>query len=158
MQITLITVGKLKERFFTDASQEYEKRLSAFAKLKITEIDAAYLNSVPTENEISCALLQEAKKIEKAIPPGAYVISMCIEGKALSSEDFSQKLSKIKTNSGKICFIIGGSYGIDQSIKKRSDFLLSMSAMTFPHRLARIMLLEQIYRAFKIESGSSYHK
>lgn len=158
MQITLITVGKLKERFFIDASREYEKRLSAFAKLSIKEIDQSYLSQNPTDGEVLSALETEAQKIEKAIPQGAYVITMCIEGKQLTSEEMSTKLSDIKLQNGKICFIIGGSYGIADRIKKRADYMLSMSKMTFPHRLARVMLLEQVYRAFKIESGASYHK
>lgn len=158
MQITLITVGRLKEDFFIKASGEYEKRLSSFCKLTVKEIDAARIKSEPSEKEIESALNFEAQKIEKAIPAGSFVISMCIEGKHFDSEEFSKKLSDIKMSDGRVCFIIGSSYGIADSIKKKSNLLLSMSKMTFPHRLARIMLLEQIYRSFKIESGSAYHK
>ena len=159
MKITLITIGRLKDKFFIDASAEYEKRLSKYCKLEIKTIDAARLPSAPTESEIQEALKEEATKIIKAIPSGCDIIPLCIEGKQLSSEELSGQLENMKLyGTSHLCFIIGGSYGIDDEIKSLSRLRLSMSKMTFPHRLARIMLLEQLYRAFKISEGGSYHK
>jgi len=159
MKITLITVGRLKDKFFIDASAEYEKRLSKYCKLEIKTIEAAKLPSDPSNREVTEALKEECDKIKKAIPSGCELIPLCIEGKQLSSEELSRKLDTLKLyGTSHVCFIIGGSYGIDEEIKRQASIKLSMSKMTFPHRLARIMLLEQIYRAFKITEGSNYHK
>ena len=159
MKITLITVGRLKDKYFIEASAEYEKRLGAYCKLDIIVIDAARLPSDPSGSEIASALAEESTKISKAIPKGAYIIPMCIEGKHFSSEELCEKLNSITLNGNShICFIIGGSYGISDEIKQMAGLKLSMSKMTFPHRLARIMLLEQLYRVFKISEGSNYHK
>ncbi len=159
MKITLIIIGKLKEKYFIEASAEYEKRLSAYCKLEIKHIDAARLPSQPNTGEITAALAEETAKINRAIPSGATVIPMCIEGKQLSSEELSQRLDNMKLSGiSHLCFIIGGSYGISDEIKQKAALKLSMSKMTFPHRLARVMLLEQLYRAFKISEGGSYHK
>lgn len=159
MNVTLITVGRLKEKFFIDAAYEYIKRLNAYCNIEVKPIDAAKLPSNPTDSEIELALKSESEKILKAIPKGATVITMCIEGKQFSSEELSSKLQEFKLNGiSNICFIIGGSYGILEEIKAKSTIKMSMSKMTFPHRLFQIMLLEQIYRAFKIEEGSNYHK
>ncbi len=159
LKITLITVGKLKDKFFADASREYEKRLSAYCKLSIVEITAARLSSEPSESEISAALDDEAAKILRAIPPRAAVVPMCIEGTQLSSEQLSEKIEKLQIEGySELCFIIGGSYGLAEQVKRHAVLKLSMSKMTFPHRLARIMLLEQVYRAFRITTGGTYHK
>lgn len=159
MQITLIMVGRLKEKYFIEASKEYEKRLSAYCKIEVKEIEQSRLSQNPSQNEINSALLDEAAKIKKAIPQNAEVITMCIEGKMLSSVELSKALDDMRVSGcGKLCFIIGGSYGLSDEIKAMSKFRLSMSKMTFPHRLARIMLLEQIYRAYKITEGGTYHK
>ena len=159
MNITLITVGRLKEKFFIDAASEYLKRLTAYCNIEVKQIDAAKLPSNPTESEITLALKNESEKILKAIPKNATIITMCVEGKQFSSEELSQKLQEFKLcGESNICFIIGGSYGILDEIKSMSKIKMSMSRMTFPHRLFQIMLLEQIYRAFKIEEGSNYHK
>ena len=159
LRITLITVGKLKEKYFIEASREYEKRLSTYCKLTVKELEQAVLPSSPTPSEIKIGLRKEAENIEKAIPNRAVIIPLCIEGKLLDSEELSRKIDSIAlSGEGDICFIIGGSYGISDSIKQKAALKLSMSPMTFPHRLARIMLLEQLYRAFKIREGSAYHK
>ena len=159
VSVKIIAVGKLKEKFFTEAFGEYEKRLAGFCKLTAEEVEAAYLPDDPSDAEIQKALDTEAEKILRKIPADSYVIPMCVEGKQLSSEEFAEKLSD-GTAEGKntFTFIIGGSYGLSDTVKKRGDLRLSMSKMTFPHRLARIMLAEQIYRAFTILNNRKYHK
>ena len=159
MNVQLIVLGKLKEKFMKDFSGEYEKRLGAFCKLTVTELEPVKLPENPSEKEIEYALLKEAGQIRDKMLSNAYVFSMCIEGKQSSSEAFSQKLSEIAVNGkSNIVFIIGSSFGLSDEIKNMSDFKFSMSQMTFPHQMARIMLLEQIYRAFQISSGGKYHK
>ena len=154
--IDIICVGKLNERYFAQACDEYIKRMSAYAKLNVCEVAEIPVSSA---GEIEPALAREAKKIEQKIGKNAFVICMCIEGKSFSSVAFSKLISEAKCNGkSRLCFIIGGSNGISEEIKRRADVRLSMSEMTFPHHLARVMLLEQIYRAFKIEEGSGYHK
>ena len=138
---------------------EYEKRLKALCKINITELSPVRLSQNPSEGEIKKALDSEAALIKSKIPSGAYVFSMCIEGRQMSSVDFSEKISATAL-SGKsnIAFIIGSSFGLSDEIKKMSDFKFSMSEMTFPHQLARVMLCEQIYRGFQISTGGKYHK
>ena len=156
LSVDIICVGKLKEKFFADACDEYKKRMGAYYKLNIVELAE---NPAANESEIRRALSAEAERISAKIPKDAYLICMCIEGKLLSSEALSEKITSLKcSGKSRLCFIIGGSNGIDESIKARAELRLSMSPMTFPHHLARVMLLEQIYRAFKIEEGSGYHK
>lgn len=159
ISVTVIALGKLKESYMRDFCAEYEKRLKAFCKINITELSPVRLSQNPNEGEIKKALDSEAALIKSKIPSGAYVFSMCIEGRQMSSVDFSEKISATAL-SGKsnIAFIIGSSFGLSNEIKKMSDFKFSMSEMTFPHQLARCMLLEQIYRAFEISSGGKYHK
>lgn len=159
MNVTIIAVGKLKENFFIAAAEEYKKRLSAYCKLTVTEIEAAKLPSAPNASEISQALLSEEAKIIKAIPKNTTVIAMCVEGKEMSSEKFARLLDEYAVNGeSSITFIIGGSYGLSENVKSQAKLKFSMSPMTFPHRLFRVMLLEQVYRAFKINEGSNYHK
>lgn len=158
IKITLITLGKLKEKYLRDAVDEYAKRLSRYCKLDVVELTPINLSEKPSQSEIDSALLKEAEMIEKRIPDGSVVTTLCVEGKANTSEQFAAFLDK-NTNSGKnMCFIIGSSYGLSSQMKQRSDFKLSLSEMTFPHQLFRVMLLEQIYRGFKINEGSTYHK
>ncbi len=158
ININLICIGKLKEQYLRDACAEYIKRLGTFCKITVTELSPCKLSDNPSSAEIESALRDEGKKIlEKT--SNEYVIAMCIEGKQISSEELSEKISDISVNkSGKIDFIIGGSYGLSDEVKSRADFRLSMSKMTFPHQLARVMLLEQIYRQFMISGGGKYHK
>ncbi len=156
--ISIICVGKLKEKFYLDAVSEYAKRLSAFCALTITELAEVRLSQEPSNAEISAALSKEADEIRKKIPKGAYVAAMCVEGKALTSEDFSNMIMQSAQRASKLCFIIGSSFGLDAGLKQEADERISMSKMTFPHHLARVMLLEQIYRGFGIAAGSRYHK
>ena len=160
MGINIISVGKLKESYLRDAALEYSKRLSGFCRLNIIELPESRLSDNPSEKKIQNALENEAKLIESYInKSSAFNIAMCIEGKQLSSEELSAKINETGVD-GKstINFIIGSSYGISTNIKAKADFNLSMSKMTFPHQLARILLLEQIYRAFQISNGGKYHK
>ena len=159
LNIKIICVGKLKEKFYLDASAEYKKRLSAYCKLEIEELPEEKRPSNPSAGDISAALLKEAENIKSRLPRSAYVIAMCIEGRKMDSEAFSHTISSLASEGrSRICFIIGGSDGLDKSVKDTADMRLSMSDMTFPHHLARVMLLEQIYRAFKIAEGGKYHK
>lgn len=159
MNIHLIAVGKLKEDYFRAACSEYAKRIGAYGKIKITELAEARLPDDPSEKEIAAALEAESKAILAAIPSGSAVIAMCIEGTQLSSEELSARLDKLALE-GKstVCFIIGSSFGLSDSVKKTAALKLSMSKMTFPHRLARVMVLEQLYRALSISGGGKYHK
>ena len=159
LNMRIVCVGKLREQFYIDAFNEYSKRLSAYCKFECVELNETKLGSSPSDKEIAAALDKEAVDIERALGKDAYVIAMCVEGKQLKSEDFAQKINALAVSGrGRICFVIGGSFGISQRIKQRADVRLSMSEMTFPHHLARVMLAEQIYRAFKIIKGSKYHK
>ena len=155
LNITLICVGKIKEKFYCDAIDEYKKRLSRFCKLNIIQVKDE--PNVDGQQEI--VLKKEAEKIEAKIPKGAYIISLCVEGKQLSSEQLSEKIDSLSVaRESHIAFIIGGSLGLADSIKSISDLKLSFSKMTFPHQLMRVILLEQIYRAFTISAGITYHK
>lgn len=159
LSIRLVCVVKLREQFFVDAFNEYSKRLSAYCKFECAELNETKLGSSPSDKEIAAALDKEAADIERALGKDAYVIAMCVEGIQLKSEDLAQRISSLAVaGRGRICFVIGGSFGISPRIKQRADMRLSMSEMTFPHHLARVMLAEQIYRAFKISEGSKYHK
>ncbi len=159
MNITVICLGKLKEDYLRAACAEYAKRLGAFCKLDIVELAPVRLPDEPSQAQIDAALEEEAKQISAKIPKGAACFAMCIEGKQYSSPKFSSLLSSSAVEGGSnVAFIIGSSFGLSESIKKRCRVRLSMSEMTFPHQLARVMLLEQIYRAFQIESGGKYHK
>ena len=158
-KITLISVGRLKEEFFKAAEKEYSKRLGGFCDLKIIEVNQQQLPANPSSGQIEAALSAEAEEILSKIPKGSEIVSLCIEGKLLSSEELSEFIeNNANMGSGSITFIIGGSFGLSQDVKNKSKLKLSMSKMTFPHRLARVMLLEQIYRAFQIGIGSRYHK
>jgi 23S rRNA (pseudouridine1915-N3)-methyltransferase len=159
INITVIALGKLKEKYMRDFCDEYVKRLSAYCKLNIVELAPKALSDNPSQTEIAQALSAEAQMIKAKIPQNSYVFSMCIEGKQMPSEAFSKKLSKLAVDGkSSIVFIIGSSFGLDEEIKKLSDERFSMSEMTFPHQMARVMLLEQLYRAFQISSGGKYHK
>ncbi len=159
LNIKFICVGKLRERFYIDAFNEYARRLSAYCKFECAELNETKLGDKPSDKEIENALVRESADIEKAIPKDAYVIAMCVGAKQLKSEELAQKINSLALSGrGKICFIIGGSFGMAESVKQRADMRLGMSEMTFPHHLARVMLAEQIYRSFKIIEGSRYHK
>ena len=158
-EITLICMGKLKEAFYTAAAAEYEKRMKGFCNFRLLELPEVRLPENPSPAQITAGLEKEADLILTKIPKGAWFCTMTPEGKMLSSEKLAEKIKEIKL-SGKssACFLIGSSFGIDPKIKKLADFQLSMSPMTFPHHLARIMVLEQLYRAEAIQAGRKYHK
>ena len=159
MNITLICVGKLKEKFYTDAANEYIKRLSGYAKTEVVELSEKKVPERPSAAEIQRCLEAEAAAITEKIPKNALVAALCIEGEQRSSEQLSEFIDGASTRGlSRLCFVVGGSYGLHESVKKLSEMRLSMSRMTFPHNLARIMLLEQLYRAFKIREGGKYHK
>ena len=158
-KMTILCTGKLKEKFYLDAAAEYVKRLSRFCKLEIIELPEQRLPQTPSEGEIAQALDREAALIESRIWPGAAVIAMCVEGKTMSSEQLADYFSRLTVSgTSKICLLIGGSCGLSERVKQRAALRLSMSPMTFPHQLARVMLLEQIYRAHKINANERYHK
>lgn len=158
-KITVLCVGKLKEKFYQEAAAEYAKRLGRHSKLEIIELPESRLPEDPSAAEIQRALAAEAAAIRERLPRGGAVIALCIEGKPCSSEELSRRLTELGVQ-GKtqITFLIGGSVGLDESLKQQADWRLSMSPMTFPHHMARIMLLEQIYRAYQIAGGAKYHK
>jgi 23S rRNA (pseudouridine1915-N3)-methyltransferase len=159
LNVKLICVGKMRERFFIDAFEEYRKRLGAFCRLELSEPTELRLPEKPSPAEIETALEREAREIEKQIPPDAYVVALCVEGKEIPSEGMAELILQ-RENSGKpkLCFVIGGSFGLSDCIKERANFKLSMSKMTFLHEFARLILVEQIYRAFKIIKGEKCHK
>lgn len=158
LRVKIICIGKLKEKYLREAQAEYLKRLGAFCKAEVTELSEAKLPDNPSEALIKEGLKKEAKKILAEIPKGAFVYSLCIEGKGISSEELAAKIEENAAQTSNVVFIIGSSFGLDDEVKKQSSFKLSFSKMTFPHQLARIMLLEQIYRAFSINNNSKYHK
>lgn len=158
LNVNIICVGSLKEKFFADAVNEYKKRLSRYCKFSIVELNEEKTMDQQTQAQIDKTLSKEGERILSKINKSDFVIAMCIEGKMLSSEDLSQKLSDISMSSGTVDFIIGGSWGLSEDVKSRADFKLSVSKMTFPHQLFRVMLCEQIYRAFSISANAKYHK
>ena len=159
LNVKLICVGKMREKFYIDAFEEYRKRLQAYCRLELTEITEQRLSDRPAEKEITTALEREGQEILRAVPVDAYLVALCVEGKQMPSEGMAELIAA-RENSGKpkLCFVIGGSFGLSSAVKARADRRLSMSQMTFPHHLARVMLIEQIYRGFKINEGSQYHK
>ena len=159
MDVNLICIGKLKEQWWRDACAEYAKRLSVFCKFSIIELNEARVSKSPTQGEIAKVLEEEGERILAKCRPGDHVIAMCIEGKLLSSEELAADFaSAALSGRSTIDLIIGGSYGLSPAVKQRADMRISMGRMTFPHQLARVMLSEQVYRAFSINSGSQYHK
>ena len=157
--ITVIAMGKLKEKFYINAAAEYEKRMKSYCQFQLLELPEFRLPDNPSPAQIQTGLDKEADLILSKIPKGAWVCILTPEGKLLSSEALAQQISDVKL-SGKssACFIIGSSFGMSNRIKNAADYKLSMSPMTFPHHLARIMVLEQLYRAESIQAGSKYHK
>ena len=159
LSIHLICVGKLKERFYQEACAEYIKRLSASCRLTLVELPEEKLPQNPSQGQIDAALEKEGLLIRAKLPPNASVVCLCVEGRLRSSEELAGLVQTWTHSSAKhLVFVIGGSYGLAESLKREAWVRLSMSPMTFPHHLARVMVLEQIYRAFKINEGSSYHK
>ena len=159
LSVHIICVGKMKEKFYIGAAEEYMKRLSAYCKLTVTELTEEKLPQNPSQGQIDAALAKEGQSIRAKLPDRAELVALCVEGKPHSSEQLAQLVQSCELNSAKhLVFLIGGSFGLDPTLKQECRVRLSMSPMTFPHHLARVMLLEQIYRAFKINEGSAYHK
>ncbi len=159
LSIRLICVGKLKERFYAEAVAEYTKRLSAFCRLELIELPEERLGENPSASEIETALDREAEQIERKLLKDGTLICLCVEGGQMESEAFAGLLTRTESSGRpRLSFVIGGSFGLARRLKDRADLRLSMSKMTFPHHLARVMLLEQIYRGFQIKEGSKYHK
>ena len=159
LNVTLLTVGKLKEAYWRSACEEYLKRLGAFCRPSIVEVEEYRLPDKPSQAQIEAGLEAEGKKLLEQIPSGSYVITLCIEGKELSSTQLAEKLANVSVQGhSRVVMIIGGSFGLSNAVKARSDLRLSMSPMTFPHQLARVMVLEQLYRALGINAGTKYHK
>lgn len=157
--INIICVGKLKEKFYIEAANEYAKRLLPYCKLSVDEVPEVRLNENSSHSEIEAALFKEAALIEQKLPKSSKLVALCIEGEMKDSVGFADFFRELaQGGASRLCFIIGGSNGLHASIKAKSDLRLSMSPMTFPHHLARVMLLEQLYRAVKINEGAKYHK
>ncbi len=159
LTVSIVCVGKLKEKYWRDAYDEYAKRLGGFCKLQLFELDETRISDKPSEKEIAAVVEKEGEKILARIPQNASVVALCIEGKQWSSEELAAFVNR-QPNQGisHIVFMIGGSYGLSPAVKARADVKLSFSKMTFPHQLFRVLLTEQIYRAFQINKGSPYHK
>lgn len=158
-KISVICVGKLKEKFYADAAAEYVKRLSRYCKLDIIELPEERLPDNPSAAQIDGALAREAAAIRAKLPPSSSLIAMCVEGPMRSSEELAHLMATwVNRGEKQLVFLIGGSFGLHPSIKAQAAAQLSMSPMTFPHHLARVMLLEQIYRAYQINAGTKYHK
>ena len=159
VSIQLLCVGKLKEKHFTAACEEYQKRLSAFCKLTVTELPEVRLPENPSQAQIDGALEKEGAAILAKLPKGGKLVALCVEGDLLSSPALARQIETLAASGcSRLCFLIGGSCGLDASLKASAGLRLSMSEMTFPHHLARVMLAEQLYRAFTIINGEKYHK
>ena len=159
IHINIIFVGTIKERYLADAVREYEKRLSGYALVNNISIREERLPDNPSAAEINAAVAREGERILAALPPRSYTVALCVEGKQYSSPEFARLLSeRMAYGSSEFSFIIGGSDGLYDAIKRRCDLRLSISEMTFPHQLMRVILLEQLYRAYNILSGGKYHK
>ena len=156
--VKLIALGTLKDAYWRDAAAEYEKRLGGFCRMEIVQLKEEKLSENPTEGEIRQALEKEAEKIFAQIPPKAYRVALCVEGKQLSSEELAQALDRIGETHGEVCFIIGSSFGLSDRVKQSCQMKLSVSKLTFPHQLMRVLLLETVYRSFHILKGTRYHK
>ena len=158
-KVTVLCVGKLKEKFYMDAAAEYAKRLSRYCKLELVELPEERLPEDPSPAQIEAALLKEAAAIRAKLPAGASLIALCVEGELRSSEALARQMAAWAGQGvSQLVFLIGGSFGLHPSIKGSAKLRLSMSPMTFPHHLARVMVLEQIYRAYQINAGTRYHK
>ena len=156
--IRIVAVGKLKEDYWRRAVQEYQKRLSAFCKLEVVEVEEYRLGNNPSDAMIQRAIEEEGESLSKKLLPQGITVSLCIEGKMLTSPELAHLLEQSSLRSSQMNFVIGGSYGLSEKVKTRSDYRLSMSPMTFPHQMARVMVCEQIYRGMSINAHTKYHK
>ena len=158
INVKLIALGNLKEAYLREAFAEYSKRLSGLCRFELIELKEYKLPDSPSDGEIETALSDEAKRILPLLPPRAYKIALCVEGKQFSSEAFAEKIEKAAASHGEIIFVIGSSHGLSDKVKSVCDARLSISQMTFPHQLMRVIMAEAIYRAFNIIKGTKYHK
>ena len=159
LNVNILCVGNLKETYWREACAEYAKRLGGFCKFSIIEVSESRLPKSYSDADIAKVIESEGERILEKIPSGSFVIAMCIEGKELSSPQLAEKLQQTAVGGkSRVDFVIGGSYGLSEAVKKRADLRLSMSPMTFPHQLARVILCEQVYRAFSINADTKYHK
>ena len=156
--VRFITLGTLKEAYWRDAVAEYEKRLSGFCRVELIQLKEERLSEGPSDAEIRQALEREGERILAQIPPRAYRIALCVEGKQLSSEELAERLEQIGESHGEVCFIIGSSHGLSESVKQACGMRLSVSKLTFPHQLMRVILFETVYRSLNILKGTRYHK
>ena len=159
INVTILCIGKLKEDYLRAACAEYLKRLSTFCKASVVELNEARLPEKPSQAQITAALAEEGKSILAKLPNGSYTVALCIEGERFTSERLAERMaSAAASGKSSLAFIIGGSFGLSDEVKNTCALRLSMSDMTFPHQLARVMLLEQVYRAFSINANTKYHK
>lgn len=158
LHIKLITVGTLKEKYLKEAVAEYEKRLGAYARVEILELKEVRVAENPAPAEIQAVLEKEADAILAAIPPRAYTVALCVEGQMRSSEQLATLLQNAMSQSSELCLVIGSSHGLAPRVKAAANYRLSVSALTFPHQLMRVLLLETVYRSLSILHGSKYHK
>ena len=156
--VRFITVGNLKESYLREAAAEYKKRLSGMCRVEEIELKEVKLPEDPSESDIKKALTEEAKAILAAIPPRSFPVALCVEGKQMSSPDLSRKLESVTAECGTLCFIIGSSHGLAPEVKSVAKMRLSVSELTFPHQLMRVILYEAVYRCYQIAKGSKYHK
>jgi 23S rRNA (pseudouridine1915-N3)-methyltransferase len=158
LSVKIICVGTLKESYFRDAVAEYTKRLSAYCKLSVIQLKESKVPENPSEKEIVKALDEESVAILSEMSPRSYKIAMCVEGKQLSSEKLAERLEAVASERSEVCFVIGSSHGLSDKVKQSCDMRLSISELTFPYQLLRVILLEAVYRAFNIMAGTKYHK
>ncbi len=158
LNVMFVTVGTLKEAYLREAVAEYEKRLGGYCRFQSVNIKETKLSENPAEKEIAMTLSVEGKQILSALPPRAYRIALCVEGRQLSSEELAEKLEQVGLSHGSVAFVIGSSYGLSDEVKSACDFRLSVSKLTFPHQLMRVILSETVYRSLGILAGSKYHK
>ncbi len=158
LSVNIICVGKLKESYLREAVDEYSKRMKPLCKLNIIELPEERVGDNPSQSEIERTVSAESERIMQKLSKGDYVIAMCVEGRNISSEELSARIEDISMQSSTVDLVIGGSWGLSDKLKSRADLKLSMGKMTFPHQLCRVMLLEQLYRAFQISKGTKYHK
>ena len=156
--VRFITVGNLKESYLREAAAEYKKRLSGMCRVEEIELKEVKVPDDPSESEISKALAEEAKTILAAVPPRSYLLALCVEGKQMSSPELSRKLEAVTSECGTLCFVIGSSHGLSPEVKSAAKMRLSVSELTFPHQLMRVILYEAVYRCYQIAKGSKYHK
>ena len=158
LTLRIITVGTLKEAYWRDAAAEYKKRLGAFCRVEDINLKEYKLPDDPSPSQIQAALEAEGEQMKAYLPPRAYKIALCVEGKQFSSEQLAERIEEVSARTSEICLVIGSSHGIAPSVKQMCDLRLSFSALTFPHQLARVVLYEVLYRCMNILKGTKYHK